>query len=39
VAFRQAGYTVLGAMNEPSAAAVEFLHRYLKNLGPKSPKG
>ncbi|MGB7921428.1 MAG: Hsp70 family protein [Desulfobacterales bacterium] len=37
-AFRQAGYTVLGAMNEPSAAAVEFLHRYLKNLGPKSPK-
>jgi len=25
-------------MNEPSAAAVEFLHRYLKNLGPKSPK-
>jgi molecular chaperone DnaK (HSP70) len=37
-AFRQAGFTVLGAMNEPSAAAVEFVHRYLKNLGPKSPK-
>ncbi len=37
-AFRQAGFTVLGAMNEPSAAAVEFLDRYLKNLGPKSPK-
>jgi actin-like ATPase involved in cell morphogenesis len=27
-----------GAMNEPSAAAVEFLHRYLRNLGPRSPK-
>ncbi|MFO7685028.1 MAG: Hsp70 family protein [Desulfobacterales bacterium] len=37
-AFRQAGFTVLGAMNEPSASAVEFLHRYLANLGPKSPK-
>jgi molecular chaperone DnaK (HSP70) len=37
-AFRQAGFNVLGAMNEPSAAAVEFLHRYLKNLGPRSPK-
>ena len=37
-AFRRAGFTVLGAMNEPSAAAVEFLHRYLRNLGPKSPK-
>jgi molecular chaperone DnaK (HSP70) len=37
-AFRQAGFTVLGAMNEPSAAAVEFVHRYLKKLGPKSPK-
>ncbi len=37
-AFRRAGFTVLGAMNEPSAAAVEFLHRYLRELGPKSPK-
>ena len=37
-AFRRAGFTVLGAMNEPSAAAVEFLHRYLRDLGPKSPK-
>ena len=37
-AFRQAGFTVLGAMNEPSAAAVEFLDRYHKKLGPKSPK-
>jgi molecular chaperone DnaK (HSP70) len=37
-AFRLAGFNVLGAMNEPSAAAVEFLHRYLRNLGPRSPK-
>lgn len=37
-AFRNAGYTLLGAINEPSAAAVEFLHRFLKNLGPRSPK-
>jgi len=37
-AFRRAGFIVLGAMNEPSAAAVEFLNRYLKNLGPRSPK-
>ncbi len=37
-AFRRAGFTVLGAMNEPSSAAVEFLHRYLRNLGPKSLK-
>jgi molecular chaperone DnaK (HSP70) len=37
-AFRRAGFTVLGSMNEPSAAAVEFLHRYLGDLGPRSPK-
>ena len=37
-AFRRAGFVVVGAMNEPSAAAVEFLNRYLKNLGPRSPK-
>ncbi|MEW6666380.1 MAG: Hsp70 family protein [Thermodesulfobacteriota bacterium] len=37
-AFRRAGFKVLGAMNEPSAAAVEFTHRYLGNLGPRSPK-
>lgn len=37
-AFRRAGFKVMGAMNEPSAAAVEFAHRYLRNLGPKSPK-
>jgi molecular chaperone DnaK (HSP70) len=37
-AFRQAGFRVAGALNEPSAAAVEFLHRHLKYLSPKSPK-
>jgi len=37
-AFKRAGFNVLAALNEPSAAAVEFLHRYLKNMGPKSPK-
>jgi molecular chaperone DnaK (HSP70) len=37
-AFKQAGFYVVSAMNEPSAAAVEFLHRYLRNLGPRSPK-
>ena len=37
-AFRRAGFRVRGLMNEPSAAAVEFVHRYLKDLGPKSPK-
>lgn len=37
-AFRQAGFTVMAAMNEPSAAAVEFLQRYLRHLGPRSPK-
>jgi len=37
-AFRRAGFNVLGAMNEPSAAAVEFVRRYLSHLGPKSPK-
>jgi molecular chaperone DnaK (HSP70) len=36
--FRRAGFKILGAMNEPSAAAVEFLHRYLRNVGPRSPK-
>ena len=37
-AFKRAGFNVLAAMNEPSAAAVEFLHRYLRNMGPRSPK-
>jgi len=37
-AFKRAGFSVVAAMNEPSAAAVEFLHRYLRNIGPRSPK-
>ena len=37
-AFRRAGFAVLGALNEPSAAAVEFLNHYLQDMGPKSPK-
>jgi len=37
-AFRKAGFSLLGAMNEPSAAALEFLHYFLDHLGPKSPK-
>ncbi|MBU2551831.1 MAG: Hsp70 family protein [Proteobacteria bacterium] len=37
-AFRRAGFKVLGALNEPSAAAIEYAHRYLNNLGPRSPK-
>jgi molecular chaperone DnaK (HSP70) len=37
-AFRRAGFQVRGLMNEPSAAAVEFVYRYLRDLGPRSPK-
>lgn len=37
-AFKRAGFMTLGMMNEPSAAAVEFVHRYLRDLGPRSPK-
>lgn len=37
-AFQRAGFVVLGMMNEPSAASVEFVQRYLRNLGPRSPK-
>ncbi|HMK66688.1 MAG TPA: Hsp70 family protein, partial [Thermodesulfobacteriota bacterium] len=37
-AFQRAGFKVIGAMNEPTAAAVEFFHRNLKKVGPKSPK-
>ena len=36
--FRRAGFAVLGALDEPWAAAVEFLHRYLRDLGPTSSK-
>ncbi|MBS1122835.1 MAG: molecular chaperone Hsp70 [Deltaproteobacteria bacterium] len=37
-AFRRAGFTPLGLLNEPTAAAVEFAHRHLGELGRKSPK-
>ena len=37
-AFKRAGFKMLGMMNEPSAAAVEFVHRHLRDLGPRSPK-
>jgi len=37
-AFRSAGFHVLGAMNEPSAAVLEFLHHLSGSFGPKSPK-
>jgi len=37
-AFNRAGFITLGMMNEPSAAAVEFVHRYLRDIGPRSPK-
>jgi actin-like ATPase involved in cell morphogenesis len=36
--FRKAGFNVLGAMDEPSAVAVEFLYRHLRDLKPRSPK-
>lgn len=31
-AFAQAGFTVTGVMNEPSAASVEYAHRYAKTI-------
>ena len=37
-AFRRAGFTPIGLLNEPTAAAVEFAHRHLGELGKKSPK-
>lgn len=37
-AFRRAGFQVLGMLNEPSAAAIEYVNRHLRNLGPNSPK-
>ena len=36
--FRRAGFQIQGLMNEPAAAAVEFVHGYQKDLGPKTPK-
>lgn len=37
-ALRRAGFAPLGLLNEPTAAAVEFAHRHLGDLGKKSPK-
>jgi molecular chaperone DnaK (HSP70) len=37
-AFRRAGFDVVGVINEPTAAAVEFAHRHAAVLGPRSPK-
>ncbi len=37
-AFRRAGFAPIGLLNEPTAAAIEFAHRHLATLGPKSPK-
>lgn len=36
-AFRRAGFTVIGMLNEPTAAAIEFAHRHL-SLDRRSPK-
>jgi len=37
-AFRSAGFQVRGAMNESSAAVLEYLHNLSSSIGPKSPK-
>jgi molecular chaperone DnaK (HSP70) len=37
-AFRRAGFEVLGMVNEPTAAAIEFAHRNLGTIGKRSPK-
>ena len=37
-AFRRAGIRPIGMLNEPTAAAIEFAHRHLAEIGPKSPK-
>jgi molecular chaperone DnaK (HSP70) len=37
-AFRRAGFKVLGMVNEPTAAAIEFAHRNLGAVGRRSPK-
>ena len=37
-AFRRAGFSVLGLVNEPTAAAVEYAYNNLAGLGRKSPK-
>jgi molecular chaperone DnaK (HSP70) len=37
-AFSRAGFHPIGMINEPTAAAVEFAHHHLRELGKKSPK-
>jgi molecular chaperone DnaK (HSP70) len=37
-AARRAGFEPLGLLNEPTAAAIEYAHRYLGALGKRSPK-
>ena len=37
-AFTRAGFHVLGMVNEPTAAAIEFAHRNLGAIGRRSPK-
>jgi molecular chaperone DnaK (HSP70) len=37
-AFRRAGFTPVGMINEPTAAAIELAHLHLGDLGKKSPK-
>ncbi|MGA1795097.1 MAG: Hsp70 family protein [bacterium] len=36
-AFKKAGFTVKGMLNEPTATAIEFSHRYLKKPGNQGP--
>ena len=37
-AFRRAGFTPVGMVNEPTAAAIELAHLHLGELGKRSPK-
>jgi len=37
-AFKKAGFIVKGMLNEPTAAAIEFSHRYLKKSAAQSPE-
>jgi molecular chaperone DnaK (HSP70) len=37
-AFRRAGFTPVGLLNEPTAAAIELAHLHLGELGKRSPK-
>jgi molecular chaperone DnaK len=37
-AFNRAGFRVIGMMNEPTAAAIEYAHNHIGSLGKRSPK-